>query len=200
MSAELAIRVGNREKLGGGASRSMRREGMIPAVIYGENKDNVHFSVDPRDIEKGVHHPNFFTNIFKLKVDGKEESVLVKDIQFHPVKDTPLHVDFLRIGKKSDVKVNVPIIFTNRTACPGLKQGGTLTVAMRDLKVCCTADKIPSQLEIDLSGMEVNTRITTNDLTFSDGVAIFDSRQEGATIANIVPPKVKKAAASETAE
>lgn len=197
MSAELAIRVGERDRLGGGASRSLRRDQMIPAVVYGENKGNVHFSVDPRDIEKGLHHPNFFTNIFTLKVGGKDEAVLVKDVQFHPVKDIPLHVDFLRVSQKSTVKVNVPIVFTNRTKCPGLKQGGTLTIAMRDLKVKCSADLIPSQLEIDLANKEVNTRITTNDLTFAEGVTLFDTRQKGATIANIVPPKVKKAAASE---
>lgn len=194
MSADLTIRVGNRETTGGGASRALRREGMIPAVIYGDGKDNAHFSVDPRDIEKGVHHPNFFTHIFNFDVNGKKESVLVKDIQLHPVKDTPLHVDFLRVGKKSTVKVSVPIIFTNKSKSPGIKQGGTLNIAMREIKVQCGADNIPSQLEINLTGMEVNTRITTANLTFPEGVRILDARQEGATIANIVPPKVKKGA------
>tara|TARA_A100000171_G_C2071948_1_gene115167 strand:- start:66 stop:668 length:603 start_codon:yes stop_codon:yes gene_type:complete len=192
MSGDLNIRVGTRDKVGGGASRAERKAGMIPAVIYGENKENIHFTVDPRDISKGVHHPDFFTNLFNLDIAGKKETVLVKDIQFHPVKDVPLHIDFLRVGKKSKVKVSVPIIFTNRAASPGLKQGGTLAIAMRDIEVRCTADKIPSQLAIDLTGKEVNVRVTTADLQFDSGVSIADTRQEGATIANIVPPKVKK--------
>lgn len=199
MSGDLTMRVETRDAVGGGASRALRRTGMIPAVIYGEKGDNVHFAVDPRDIETGLRQASFFTTLFDLKIGPQKETVLVKDIQFHPVKDTPLHVDFLRVTPKSEVKVRVPLVFTNEARCPGLKQGGTLTVALRDVALRCKADTIPSRLEINLEGRDLNARMTIADLTLSEGIQLADPRQAGATIANIVPPKVKQSAATEEA-
>ncbi len=196
MAESLQVRVSDRETTGGGASRALRRQGLIPGVLYGENAESVSLSVDPRDIVKGLNTPGFFTTIFDVQVGGKKERALVKDVQFHPVTDAPVHVDFLRVGKNSKVKVFIPIAFENKAKCPGLKQGGTLSPAMRGLEVVCTSDAIPHRLEVDLADKEVNARMTTNDINLPEGVRLADPRQAGNTVANIMPPKVRRGAAA----
>lgn len=197
MSETIQMRVTDRGDMGGGASRALRRQGLIPGILYGEGANNVSISVDPRDVEKGLHKPGFFTTVFDLEVGGKKERALVKDVQFHPVTDAPMHVDMLRVGKKSRVKVFVPILFENRTLSPGIKQGGTLSPTMRGLDIVCTSDDIPHHLSVDLTGKEVSARITTNDIELPKGARLADPRQVGHTVANIMPPKVRRGGASE---
>ena len=196
MSQALQLRVSDRETTGGGASRALRRQGLIPGIIYGEDASPVSVCIDPRDVEKGLNATGFFTTVFDLTIGGKKERALVKDVQFHPVTDAPIHVDLLRVGKESRIKVFVPFVFENRAMSPGLKQGGTLTPAMRGIEVVCGAGNIPHQITVDLTGAEVNARITTSDLVLPEGVRLADVRQEGHTVANIMPPKVRRGAAS----
>lgn len=191
MSIVEAFRVQIRPQTGGGASRSLRRSGMIPAILYGGEKENVSLMVDPRDVEKGLHQSGFYTKIFELEVGSKKEQVLVRDIQFHPVTDRPVHMDFLRVNKDSKIHVAVPLHFLNENKCPGLKQGGILNIVLHSLDVTCTAGSIPTELTIDLTDMEIGTIIHTSALQLPKGVSISYPDRDN-TLATIVAPKVSQ--------
>ena len=189
-----------KERAGKGAARAMRRAGRVPAVIYGAKKDPVMISLDPREVNRELNTGSFFATLFDIEVGGRKERVLPRDLQFHPVTDVPLHIDFLRVSAATEVTVEVPCVFLNEEDSPGLKRGGVLNVVRYEIEVNCRADAIPQQFEIDLAGLEIGDGIHISNVGLPEGVTptITDRDFTIATIA--APTVVHDEAAEATAE
>ena len=143
MSDTLTLPAETRERAGKGASRALRREGRVPAVVYGGNEEPLAIHVEAKELIRQLNTGHFFNSIVEVEVDGKTLRTLPKDVAFHPVSDRPLHADFLRVAKDATVHVNVPVVFVNEDASPGLKRGGVLNIVRHELELVCDADEDP---------------------------------------------------------
>ena len=193
MSDQLTLSAETRERAGKGASRAMRREGRVPAVIYGEKKEPVTIHVEEKALTKMLKTGHFMNSVIMIDIGGKPTRTLPKDVHFHPVSERPLHVDFLRIGEHSQVKVNVPVRFINEEESPGLTKGGVLNTVRHELELICDAASIPDDIVIDLTGREIGDSIHISNIELPKGSAsAIDDRD--FTIATIAPPTVTRAA------
>lgn len=187
----------SRESVGKGTARELRRKKQVPAVIYGDKKAPVTISLDFNLLARHVGKASFFTSLFDLEIDGKKHRVLPRDVQFDPVSDKPLHVDFLRVSSKTKVRVQVPVHFTGQDKSPGLKRGGTLNIVHHELEVLCSPDQIPEKFEVSLETYQLGVPILLSAVTLPKGV-IFTSKEGDYTIASIaVPSAARKALADE---
>jgi large subunit ribosomal protein L25 len=178
-----------RDRAGKGGARSSRREGLIPAVIYGDKQPPVMIAVEPKTIERELHKEGYFNHLLKIAVDGTDFDVLPRDVQVDPVTDKPLHLDFLRIGPDSIITVQVPVHFRNEVASPGIKRGGVLNVVLHEITVRTKANKIPEFFEVDLTGLEIGHSIHMSTLAIPEGVRVV-TRDNNATVASIAAPTV----------
>jgi large subunit ribosomal protein L25 len=185
------LNVQLREATGKGSSRALRREGRVPAVLYGGKEAPVHFSLEPVQLHKELHQTGFLSKIFEISVNGKKEKALARAVQFHPVTDRPLHVDFLRVSKDGKIMVAVPLVFTNELSSPGLKRGGVLNILVHNLEIISDIDHIPSSITIDLTGLEIHDTIHLKDLNLPEKVVAAHPERDN-DIANIVAPTVMK--------
>jgi large subunit ribosomal protein L25 len=187
MSDTLQLPAETRDRAGKGASRALRREGRVPAVVYGGNEEPLTIHVEEKLLRKQLGTGHFFNSVVDVVVGGKTVRTLPKDVAFHPVNDRPLHVDFLRISKDSKVHVNVPVVFANEEASPGLKRGGVLNIVRHELDLVCASDNIPEEIAIDVTGFDVGDSIHISHVKLPSGVesAITD---RDFTIATIVAP------------
>jgi large subunit ribosomal protein L25 len=199
MSDALTLPAEMRERAGKGASRALRRDGRVPAVIYGGKEEPTTIHVEEKVLVKLLMTGHFMNSIVEVTVDGKKTNTLPKDVALHPVSDRPMHVDFLRLAKGAKIDVNVPVVFTNEEASPGLKKGGVLNVVRHELELVCEADKIPSEIEIDVTGLEVGDSVHISALTLPAGSesAITD---RDFTIATVVAPSALKRSEGEDGE
>jgi len=168
MSETTEISAIERTRVGKGSARASRRAGMIPAVIYGDKKSPISIELEERVIRKIIHEPGIFGRLLNINVDGTVTTVLTRDIQMHPVTDEPLHMDMLRVGKKSSVAVAVPVEFINEDLAPGLKVGGVLNIVRHEVELNCPAGNIPEKIVIDLSGVNVGDSIHISAVTLPD--------------------------------
>lgn len=159
-----------RPRVGKGAARQVRREGKIPAIIYGDKKAPEAISLDYKDVWLQYLKGHFTSTVCTIKLDGKSHTVIPRDIQIDPVKDTPVHIDLLRIGKDGLIRVEIPVRFVNEHLSPGLKRGGALNIVRHGIEVWCPYDKIPSHFEVDLDGITIGTSIHISALTMPEGV------------------------------
>jgi len=198
MSDTLTLSAQLRDRAGKGASRALRREGRVPAVIYGDKKEPEAIHIAERELNKLLGTGHFMNSIVEVEIDGKSVVTLPKDVAFHPVSDRPLHVDFLRIAKGSTVEVSVPVVFVNEEASPGLKRGGVLNVVRHELELVCDATKIPDEIEVDVTGTDIGDSIHISAVTLPKGSesAITD---RDFTIATIVAPSALKSSDGEAA-
>ena len=180
-----------RDRAGKGGARSSRREGLIPAVIYGDKQPPVMIAVEPKTIERELVKEGYFNHRLKIAVDGTDFDVLPRDVQVDPVTDRPLHLDFLRIGPESIITVQVPVHFRNETASPGIKRGGVLNVVLHEITVRTKADKIPEFFEVDLTGLEIGHSIHMSTLNIPEDVRVV-TRDNNATVASIAAPTVAR--------
>jgi len=187
MTATPQLEVQVREKIGRGAARALRREGCVPAVLYGGKDAPVHFSLNPIQLNKELHKTGFLSKIFEISLNGKT----ARFVQFHPVTDLPLHVDFFRVTKGEKIAVSVPIHFINEAASPGLKRGGVLNVIVHNLEVIADVDHIPTHIEIDLTGLEIHDTVHLKDLKLPESVMAAHAERDN-DLANIVAPSVMK--------
>lgn len=164
MSKQLSMTATLRERAGKGNARATRRQGKVPAVIYGDNKPPVLIALEILPVTKALHGGTLFTQLCNLEVDGKKHMVLARDVQLHPVKDTPDHVDFLRVSEKTIITVDVPVVVVNDEVSPGIKARGVLTLSMHTLQVSCRADQIPSTIEADIGAMRVGDVLKVENL------------------------------------
>jgi large subunit ribosomal protein L25 len=187
MSDTLHLPAEARNRAGKGASRALRREGRVPAVVYGGNEEPLAIHVEEKLLVKQLGTGHFFNSIVEVEVGGKTLRTLPKDVAFHPVSDRPLHADFLRLAKDATVHVNVPVAFVNEAASPGLKRGGVLNIVRHELELVCEADKIPDDIAIDVTGFDVGDSIHISHVSLPAGSksAITD---RDFTIATIVAP------------
>jgi large subunit ribosomal protein L25 len=192
MSTVTNMRVQPRENSGRGASRALRLQGLVPAVIYGAGKDNVNIHVDIRDVVKGLQDPAFYTHVFDLDIAGKKETVLTRDIQFHPVTDNPIHVDFFRVDKNSRVHVAIPVHVINEDKSVGIKKGGVINLVIHNLEVVAPAHAIPESIVIDLSGQDIGFSVHSDTLQLPNGVTVAHPERDN-TIMTLAAPTVQKA-------
>ena len=191
MSEQLTLPAEQRERAGKGASRELRRGGRVPAVIYGDKKEPLSVHVEEKLLTKMLSTGHFMNTVVMIDAGGTPHRTLPKDVQFHPVSSRPIHVDFLRIGEHSQVHVNVPVVFLNEEASPGIKRGGVLNIVRHDLELICDAAEIPEQIEIDLTGLEIGDSIHISAITLPKGSksAIED---RDFTVATVVAPSAMK--------
>ena len=170
MSDITTISAEQRERVGKGSARAARRAGLIPAVIYGDKKEPLGINMSSREITKIVHQPGIFGRLLDIEVGGKKSTVLTRDIQFHPVSDNILHMDFLRVSGSAMVAVGVPVEFINEDLCPALKIGGVLNVVRHEIELNCPATAIPEKIIIDLDDLKIGDSIHISAIELPEGV------------------------------
>ncbi|ALH80012.1 50S ribosomal protein L25/general stress protein Ctc [Sphingopyxis macrogoltabida] len=197
MSDQLTLTAETRERGGKGASRDLRRNGRVPAVVYGGKEEPLMIHVEEKLLMKQLMTGHFMNSVVMIDVGGKTIRTLPKDVAFHPVKDRPIHADFLRIAKDATVQVAVPVSFQNEEASPGLKRGGVLNIVRHELELVCDADKIPDEIAIDVTGFDVGDSIHISNVTLPKGVASAITDRD-FTIATIVAPSALKSSDGDT--
>lgn len=200
MSDTKVIKAEARDRVGKGASRALRRQHRVPAVIYGAKKEPVGISLDGKELYILLHAGGFMTTVFDIDVDGKIEKAIPRDYQLHPVKDFLTHVDFLRISEDSTVTVEVPVHFLNEDKAPGIKEGGVLTVAAHVIELSVRATAIPQSIEVDVAGLNIGDAIHMSQVKLPAGAQPVN--HEDFTIASIAAPTVvaEEEPAAEAAE
>ena len=198
MSDALTLPAELRERAGKGASRELRRDGRVPAVVYGEKKEPLSIHVEEKLLTKMLHTGHFMNSVVMIDVGGKATRTLPKAVDFHPVSSRPIHVDFLRISEHTKVHVNVPVRFDNEEASPGLKRGGVLNVVQHELQLVCDAAHIPSEIHLPLDGLEIGDSIHISQVKLPQGVVPANT-DDDFTVATIVAPSAMKAEEEETA-
>ena len=191
MSGNSQIIVSKRENSGTGDSRSIRLKKKIPAIIYGNKKDPIPVLLDEKTLKVKVKDPTFFSKQCEIKYNDEVIKVLPKDLQLHPVKESILHIDFLRVGENTTVTLLVPVKFINENNCPGIKQGGVLNIVRREIELITLVSKIPESLEANLDGLEIGDSIHISSINLEEGVKPTISGRD-FTIATIAPPTVMK--------
>lgn len=191
-----------RAQVGKGSARELRRNGLIPAVIYGDKQDPVSIALSRNEVTKKIHSGGFLTTLVTIEVEGKKYNVLPKDYQLDPVRDFLMHVDFLRVSKNTQVTVEVPVHFENEEKSPGLKRGGVLNVVRHTVECHCPANAIPEAITVDLTGLELGAGIHISHVTLPEGVepTITDRDFTIATIASPAGLKSDDNAAADEAE
>ena len=199
MSEALNLPAEARERAGKGASRALRRDGRTPAVIYGGKEEPTLIHVEQKELVKQLNTGHFMNSIVNITIGGKTVRTLPKDVAFHPVTDRPTHVDFLRLTGDSKVEVQVPVVFVNEQASPGLKKGGVLNIVRHELELVCPSDAIPDEIHVDVTGKDVGEAIHISEVTLPKGVtsAITD---RDFTIATLVAPSALKSSGSDAGE
>jgi large subunit ribosomal protein L25 len=199
MSDALTLPAEARERAGKGASRALRREGRIPAVIYGGKEEPTPIHVEEKELVRQLMTGHFMNSIVQIEIGGETVRTIPKDVALHPVTDRPTHADFFRLSKDAKIEVSIPVVFTNEEASPGLKKGGVLNVVRHEIDLVCAADKIPSEIEIDVTGKEVGDSIHISEVKLPAGSesAITD---RDFTIATLVAPSALKKAEGDTTQ
>jgi len=182
-----------REKVGTGSARDIRNKEELPAIVYGLNKDNAAISVDRKTLELELKTPSYLTKLYTVKIGSDKEQVIIRDVQYHPVTDRPMHVDFYRIDKNSKVDMAIPVRFINEAKSLGMKQGGVLNIIMHEIPLSCPAVNIPDSITVDLEGLNLGDTIHLGDIKFPDGAVALHS-DSNITIATIVTPSATKSA------
>jgi large subunit ribosomal protein L25 len=182
-----------RDRAGKGVARATRREGRVPAVIYGGKEPPVLVALEMKDLARRAHGASFFTHLLELDVGGKKHRVLPRDVQFHPLKDHPIHVDFLRVAKDATIEVAVPVEFINQEASPGLKRGGVLNIVRHEVELICPVESIPDHITIDMTGFEVGDSIHISHVKLPPNVTSSITDRD-FTIATVTAPSGLKSA------
>jgi len=170
MGATYELSATARETVGKGAARSVRRQGMVPAVIYGGNQPPTPISLNDRDIRARIAGGGFYTTVATIAVNGEKVAALPRDYQLDPVTDRPIHVDFLRILPGTRVSVDVPVTFVNEGAAPGIKRGGVLNVVRHRVSLLCPVDAIPDKIVGDLAGLDIGDSLHISAIRLPEGV------------------------------
>lgn len=190
MAKTVNIRVNERKTAGKGAARAERRAGLIPGVIYGEKKEPVMFSISALDLDAQLRQSGFWTRQFEIEVSKNKYHAICQDIQTHPITDRPIHVDFLRVSENTELQIEVPVMYENELAAPGLKNGGVLNAIYRSIEVMCKPKDIPETLFVDLTGLEMGDVVKMGDIKFPAGVKPVEELD--TTIAAIAAPAAEE--------
>src|SRR6185436_9282549 len=156
MATVKEIKATARPKAGKGAARSERRAGRVPGVIYGDSKPPITISLEYDDLRQRIYAGRFLTTIYDLEVDGQKHRVIPRDFQLDPIRDNPIHVDFMRLGEGAVIRVAIPVRVVNADQAPGVKRGGTVNIVTHTVDVVCRPEAIPEAIEVDISELEIN--------------------------------------------
>jgi len=203
LTAELRVRAGK------GATRATRRAGRVPGVVYGGAQDPMAISLEPRELSRALAKRGFLATLVDLSVDGVTQRTLPREVQYHPVTDAPLHVDFMRVGATSRITVSVPVVFVNQELSIGIRRGGILNIVRHGIELICPVDNIPDRLTVSLEGLDIGDSvhissvtipegcrptITTRDFTIASVAPSQGVREEAATAAALPPAAAEPAA------
>ncbi|WP_428523707.1 50S ribosomal protein L25/general stress protein Ctc [Roseibium sp.] len=169
MASSYELKASARDRVGKGAARALRREGLLPAVIYGDKKPALPITIPVKETTLTLHKGGFLINIGTIDIDGEKHQVIAKDFQLHPVRDDVLHVDFLRVSGNTTLTVDIPVTFINEETCPGLKKGGMLNVVRHTVELIVPANAIPETLVFDLAKVEIGDTLHISATTLPEG-------------------------------
>lgn len=186
MATVRELKATARPKSGKGAARAERRAGRVPAVIYGNNQPPQPISVEEPELRQRILAGRFLTTIFDINLDGKKHRVIPRDFHLDPVKDFPIHVDFMRLGEGATIRVSVPLRLLKADVAPGVKRGGTVNLVTHAIDVECAAESIPQFIEADVGALEINHSLHLSDVELPPGVKPL--AREDVTLVTIVPP------------
>ena len=200
--AEIVLNVDVRQSTGTGGARAVRRAGLVPGILYGGDKAPVSISVPAKDFRKALYTGKLLGHLVTLKYGDETQPVIAKSVDMHPVTDQPMHFDLYRVDEHQQIKIEVPVHFSNQEESPGLKRGGTLNVALHTVTVSCTADNIPEEIVVDLTGLDIGSTIRVSDLKAPANTAIaLDPESVVASVAGAMAEEVvEEAPAAEGAE
>ncbi len=170
--ADIVLNVELRERAGTGSARAARNGGLVPGVLYGGDKAPVPIAVKAGEFHKALHTGKLLGHLVTLRYGAEDQPVIAKDVQFHPVTDTPIHFDLFRVDVHADVRISVPVHFRNQEASPGLKRGGALNINLHEVEILSPADAIPEEIVIDLTGLEIGDAIKADQLALPDRVRV----------------------------
>jgi large subunit ribosomal protein L25 len=199
MSDALTLPAEARDRAGKGASRVLRREGRVPAVIYGGKEEPTAIHIEAKELVRQLGSGHFMNSIVMIDLGGKMVRTLPKDVALHPVTDRPLHVDFLRLSKDAKIQVAVPVVFVNEEESPGLKKGGVLNVVRHELELVCESDRIPDEIALDVAGLDIGDSIHISHVTLPEG-SVSAITDRDFTIATVVAPSAMKRTDEEEGE
>ncbi len=199
MSQPYELKAETRERVGKGSARQLRRDGKVPAIIYGEKQTPLSIALPYKEVFMKIHGGGFMTTIVTIDVDGQKIEVLPKDYQLDPVRDFPMHVDFLRVGKNTIVTVNIPVRFVNEEKSVGIRRGGVLNIVRHDIEAHCPATTIPDFIEVDLAGTDLGDSIHISAVALPEGVKPTITDRD-FTIATIAAPAGLKSEEEEAGE
>jgi large subunit ribosomal protein L25 len=201
MATVKELKATARPSVGKGAARAERRAGKVPGVIYGNNQPPLPISVDDRELRQRILAGRFLTTVYEIDLEGKKHRVIPRDFHLDPVRDFPIHVDFMRLGEGATIRVSVPLHVVKAEAAPGVKRGGTVNIVTHTIDIECSVDNIPPFIEADVSGLEISYSLHLSDVKLPSGVKSL--AREDVTLVTIVPPsgyaEELKAAAAATA-
>ena len=191
MSKEISLNAEVRPGAGKSNVKKIIAAGKIPSVIYGLGEDPINISLDKILVQKEINAGGFLTRIFSLNIDGKKNLAIPREVQFHPLSDQPIHVDFLRLAPDSKITLDIPTHFINEETSPGLKRGGVLNVNRRTVQLSCPANNIPEEIVFDLDGLDIGDTIRISSVTLPDGVVPLITDRD-FTVASVAAPTVVK--------
>jgi large subunit ribosomal protein L25 len=198
MSETKKLEAQVRSNAGKGAARAVRREGLVPAVIYGSKKEPVSISLDSKILSKIIFAGHFKTTLFDINVNGQSEHVLPRDVQFDPVKGSVRHVDFLRVGESSIIRVDVPVHFLNDAICPGLKAGGVMNIVEHTIQLFVPANAIPESVDVDLTTLKIGDTVHLSQVNLPAGAKLVQDGE--GTVMTIVASKASTSDAKDAAD
>ena len=173
MSEQVSLNAENREVEGKSSSRQLRRAGSVPAVVYGGKEEPLRISILEKDIAKASEIPGFATQILSISISGKEQNVIVKEIQRHPATQRVLHADLMRVDPDTKISISVPVRFINEESCVGVKMhGGAISRLINDIDITCLASNLPEYIEVDVEALDIGDSIFLSALNLPEGVEI----------------------------
>src|SRR6201985_934803 len=200
MATVKELKATTRPAGGKGAARAERRAGRVPGVIYGNNQPPVTISVEDAELRQRILAGRFLTTIYDIDLEGKKHRVIPRDFHLDPVRDFPIHVDFMRLGEGATIRVSIPLHIQNAESAPGVKRGGAINIVTHSIDLECSVDNIPQFLEADVGNLEISHSLHLSDIKLPAGVK---SLSRDVTLVTIVPPsgyaEEQKAAAAAAA-
>ena len=199
MSTDFIINAQSRADMGKGASRRLRHAGKVPGIMYGTGKEPTPIQVEHNELAHHLENEAFFSHILTIKLDGKDESAIIKDLQRHPARPLILHVDFQRVSATEKIRVHVPLHFINESTSPGVREGGLVTHSIIEVEVACLPKHLPEFIEVDLGNLALNGILHLTDIKLPEGVELVELSHGAGHDQAVASIHLPRAAKEETA-
>jgi large subunit ribosomal protein L25 len=197
MSDVYEVAAEPRSDTGKGASRRLRRQGLVPGIVYGGNAEPEMIAVRHNELERQLDYEAFYSSLLDLKLDGKTTKVVLKDMQRHPAKPFVLHVDFLRVSRDEKLRLTIPIHFINESTCPGVKMGGKVYHNLTELEVSCLPGDLPEYLTVDMAALEVGDIVHVSELKLPEKVELTQSVDPETPVVSLYSPQAEGSTSDE---